>query len=154
MGYQKDFGPHCVTPVSCCSMSTSFVIMTKKLQEMVENEHIFQLVIIFMDHSTFSEVFATTYLLLPIPFLLLLLHNAAKLFLILKVQKFWEGHKILYVKTSSNFCCCWQIWLWRFFQILWPSQNIWILLWSLCTCDLTRFFKKISVLNRSEFRVK
>ena len=76
------FGPHCVTPVSCCSMSTSFVIMTKKLQEMVENEHIFQLVIIFMDHSTFSEVFATTYLLLPIPFLLLL-HNAAKLFLIL-----------------------------------------------------------------------
>ena len=80
---KKDFGPHCVTPVSCCSMSTSFVIMTKKLQEMVENEHIFQLVIIFMDHSTFSEVFATTYLLLPIPFLLLLLHNAAKLFLIL-----------------------------------------------------------------------
>ena len=92
---EKDFGPHCVTPVSCCSMSTSFVIMTKKLQEMVENEHIFQLVIIFMDHSTFSEVFATTYLLLPIPFLLLL-HNAAKLFLILKVQKFWDGHKILW----------------------------------------------------------
>ena len=48
-----------------------------------------------------------------------------------KVHKFWEDHKILrnlhrrfdhYYLRRTNL-------IWRFFKILWPSQNIWTLPW-------------------------
>ena len=66
---------------------------------MAENEHIFQLVIIFMDHSTFLEVFATRYRLIHSCCLIVLLWRKSYGFS--KLNKCIQGPP--YVSGHYNF---------------------------------------------------